>query len=116
MEHVFWVGPRGAPPALAELLGGDQAQLHSFNDIGRAVAALGSVEAAVAIITGDWPEAAKAVEAMVGASPGMEILVATDIGMPRQVVLSLWAGAAGVLEFRTQTRQEIVLEIQEWIS
>jgi DNA-binding NtrC family response regulator len=116
MEQVFWVGPRAAPPQLGDLLKQHDTRLLWFENADGAEEALKTVEASVVVVTADWPDASKTVGRMSTARPDLQILLATGFGLPRAVVLSLWGGAAGVLEFKSQTRNEIVLEIQEWIS
>ncbi len=116
MNRVLWIGPRSAPPALATLLEEQDGQLLSFPGAAEAVQALGGMEAAVAIVTADWADAPQQVSLLAAERPDVQILLASDQGIARNVVLALWAGASGVLEFKTQTRQEIVLEIQEWIT
>src|SRR5581483_8036542 len=116
MHRVVWVGLRPPPPQLAELLAHQNTELSAFTDADKALTALGPTGAAVAIVTADQAEAPKWVERLTSARTDIQVLLATDTGISRQVVLSLWAGASGVLEFRSQSRAEIVLEIQEWIG
>lgn len=116
MERVLWVGPRPPPKQLGELLGQQQTLLAHYLDAQTAIGAMHGQDVAVAIVTADQAEAPKVVEQLTAARPDLQVLLATDSGIPRQVVLSLWGGASGVLEFRSQTKNEIVLEIQEWIG
>jgi DNA-binding NtrC family response regulator len=116
MHRVVWVGLRPPPPQLAELLAHQNVELSAFTDADKALGVLGPSGAAVAIVTADHAEAPKWVERLTAARTDIQVLLATDTGISRQVVLSLWAGASGVLEFRSQSRAEIVLEIQEWIG
>jgi DNA-binding NtrC family response regulator len=116
MVRVLWVGLRPPPPQLEELLAQQDCELTAFKSADEALASLGPTGAAVAIVTADQPEAAKWVERLTSERSDLQVLLATDTGISRQVVLSLWAGASGVLEFRSQSRNEIVLEIQEWIT
>ncbi|HZA13850.1 MAG TPA: response regulator, partial [Myxococcaceae bacterium] len=41
---------------------------------------------------------------------------ASDDGVPRALVLALSAGASGILEFRSQSRGEILAQIRDWVS
>jgi len=116
MERVLWVGPRAPPKQLGELLQQQETLLAHYVDVQTAIGAVHGQDVAVAIVTADQPEAPKAVEKLTAARPDVQVLLATDAGIDRQIVLSLWGGASGVLEFRTQSKQEIVLEIQEWIG
>lgn len=116
MERVLWVGPRAPPKQLGELLAQHETLLAHYVDVQTAISAVHGQDVAVAIVTGDQPDAPKAVERITASRPDIQVLLATDTGIDRQVVLSLWGGASGVLEFRTQSKNEIVLEIQEWIG
>ncbi|MBK7858947.1 MAG: response regulator [Archangiaceae bacterium] len=116
MERVLWVGPRPPPRELGELLGQQETLLAHYADAPTALMAVHGQEVAVAIVTGDDPNAPKTIERITSARPDIQVLLATDTGIARQVVLGLWSGASGVLEFRTQTKNEIVLEIQEWVG
>lgn len=116
MERVLWVGPRAPPKQLGELLGQQETLLAHYLDAQTAISAVQGQDVAVAIVTGDSADAPRCVEKLTHARPDIQVLLATDSGIERQVVLSLWGGASGVLEFRTQTKTEIVLEIQEWVG
>src|SRR6185295_9299026 len=116
MERVLWVGPRPPPKQLGELLAQQETLLAHYLDAKTAIGAAHGQEVAVAIVTADDPLAPKTVEALCGARPDIQVLLATDIGIQRPIVLALWGGASGVLEFKSQSKNEIVLEIQEWIG
>jgi len=116
MNKLLWIGHRQGPAQLKALLSEQGTDLLSFSSVPAALAETEGMEVAVAIVTADWKEATAAVEQLTRARPEIQILVATDAGVPRSVVLSLWGGASGVLEFKNQTRNEIVSQIQEWVS
>jgi DNA-binding NtrC family response regulator len=116
MERVLWVGPRPPPKQLGELLDQQETLLAHYLDAQTAIGAVHGQDVAVAIVTADHPGAPKVVERLTSARPDIQVLLATDMGIERQIVLALWGGASGVLEFRTQSKNEIVLEIQEWIG
>lgn len=115
MENAVWVGPRAPPQQLVEMLAELQTTLLYYPDAATALAALQGHEVAVAIVTG-VEEAARLIEQLNTARPDMQVLLATDSGIPRHVVLGLWSGASGLLEFKSQSKNEIVLEIQEWVG
>lgn len=116
METIFWVGPRAPPAQLAELLAPHGATVEAYGDADRAIAAARGRAVAVAIVTCDHPASARYVERITAARPDVQVLIASDTGVARDVVLCLAFGASGVLEFRAQTREEIVLEIRTWLS
>jgi DNA-binding NtrC family response regulator len=116
MDQVLWIGPRAGPAALQELLGQQGARMEMFTSAESALKAVGSADVAVAIVTSDWPDAPKAIAVLTSARPDIKILAASDAGVPRTIVQCLSAGASGVLEFRSQSRQEIVQQIQEWVG
>lgn len=116
METVLWVGPRPPPPQLGELLAPHGAGLESYLDAGAALEAVKGRPVAVAIVTCDHPAAPKYVEAFNTARPDVQVLIASDTGVARDVVLALAYGASGVLEFKSQTKEEIVLEIRLWLG
>lgn len=116
MERVLWVGPRPPPSELGELLRQHGTLLAHHASAQLAIAAAAGQDIAVAIVTGDQHECPKSVEQLTHARPDIQVLLATDFGIARQVVLSLWAGASGVLEFKSQSKNEIVLEIEEWVA
>jgi CheY-like chemotaxis protein len=115
MERVLWVGPRPPPKQLGELLGQQETLLAHYLDAQTAISAVHGQDVAVAIVIDD-PGAPKTVERLCTARPDIQVLIATDSGIQRPVVLALWGGASGVLEFKSQSKNEIVLEIQEWIG
>src|SRR3954447_3398632 len=104
MERVVWVGPRPPPKQLGDLLGEQDTLLQHYVDAATAIGAVHGVDVAVAIVTADAPGAPKIVEQLTAARPDVQVLLATDTGIDRQIVLSLWGGASGVLEFRTQSK------------
>src|SRR4051812_5259938 len=116
MERVLWVGPRPPPKQLGELLAQQETLLAHYVDVQTAIGAVNGQDVAVAIVTADAPDAPKAVEKLCSSRPDIQVLLATDSGIQRHVVLALWGGASGVLEFKSQSKNEIVLEIQEWIG
>ncbi len=116
MQKLLWIGHRQGPVQLKALLAEQGTDLLSFNSVTSALSATEGMEVAVAIITADWKEASAAVEQLARTRPEIQVLMATDAGIPRAVVLALWGGASGVLEFKNQTRNEIVQQIQEWVS
>ena len=116
METVLWVGPAGPPPQLGELLQQHDARVEAYVDVATALAAVKGRPVAVAIITCDHPLAPKYVESFNNARPDVQVLIASQTGVARDVVLALAYGAAGVLEFRSQSKEEIVLEIRLWLS
>lgn len=116
MESVLWIGRRSAPAQLGTLLLQSGIELRAFPDAIAAVAATSGQRIAVAIITWDTENARKEIERLSLAHPETQILSASDAGVPRPLVLSLSAGASGVLEFKSQTRDEIVAQIHSWIE
>ncbi len=116
MNKLLWIGHRQGPVQLKALLAEQGTDLLSFTSVTSALSATEGMEVAVAIITADWKEASAAVEQLARTRPEIQVLMATDAGIPRAVVLALWGGASGVLEFKNQTRNEIVQQIQEWVS
>src|SRR5690349_6314822 len=102
MDLILWIGPRGGPAELKELLATQGTEMAMFTTADAALNAVGAAKpAAVAIVTSDWPEAPKAIEKLTAARPDIQVLCASDAGVPRQIVMCLWAGASGVLEFRS---------------
>ncbi len=79
------------------------------------MAATAGVELAVAVVAAH-DGCPSDVERLTSQRSDLKVLIATDAGVPRPVVLSLWAGASGVLEFRSLTKAEIVQEIREWVA
>jgi DNA-binding NtrC family response regulator len=116
MEFVLWVGPKPAPPQLVDVLGQQQTELKSYPDAPALLAALDTIEAAVVIVVSEWDQSHATVEKLTAEHPDIQVLLASASGLPRNVVLGMWAGASGVLEFTKQSRNEIILEIQEWIT
>lgn len=115
---VLWVGPRGAPAELGTSLEEAGAQLRVFADAVSAVAAATAEarEVAVAILTWDSPRLEQELQRLREALPQAQVLLASDAGVPRAIVAALGHGASGVLEFRRQTRQEIVGQIRVWMA
>ncbi|MHB8875274.1 MAG: response regulator [Myxococcaceae bacterium] len=116
MNRILWIGLRHSPPELKSLLLERGIELITFRDAESALAATSGVPVAVAVVAVDLAQVPSVVEKLCASRPEIQVLVATDVGVPRQLALALWAGASGVLEFRTETRQEILHQIQEWIS
>jgi DNA-binding NtrC family response regulator len=116
MEFVLWVGPKAAPPQLVELLAQQQTDLKSYPTTEALLGALDTIEASVAVVVSEWDQAHATVEKLRANHPDVQVLLASASGLPRNVVLGMWAGASGVLEFTKQSRNEIILEIQEWIT
>jgi DNA-binding NtrC family response regulator len=116
MQTVLWVGPRAPPPSLWELLSKHDASVEAYLDAASAIEGVKGRPVAVAIVTCDHAAAPKFVEAFNSARPDVQILIASESGVQRDVVLALAYGASGVLEFKSQTREEIVLEIRLWLS
>jgi DNA-binding NtrC family response regulator len=118
MERVLWLGLRPPPAELKEHLAQQTCELQHYLDAEAALVGVAGIDVAVAIVTIDpeVPDVHKWVERLTAARTDVQVLLASDAGISRQVVLSMWAGASGVLEFKNQTRSEIVLEIQEWMS
>src|SRR5205823_1674364 len=116
MEFVLWVGPKPAPPQLVDLLAQQQTDLRSYPTAESLLAALDTIEAAVAIVVSEWDQAQSTVEKLRADHPDVQVLLASASGLPRNLVLGLWAGASGVIEFTKQSRNEIILAIQEWIT
>jgi DNA-binding NtrC family response regulator len=115
-QTVLWVGPRAPPPQLGELLAQHDAGLEAYLDATAALAAVKGRPVAVAIVTCDHPAAPKFVEAFNTARPDVQVLIASESGVARDVVLALAYGASGVLEFKSQSKEEIVLEVRLWLT
>jgi DNA-binding NtrC family response regulator len=116
MELVLWIGSRQPPKQLGELLAAEKSELQHHADAAAALAAVQGRDVAVAIVTGDQQESPAIVQTVTSARPDIQVLLATDFGIERQVVLALWSGASGVIEFKSQSKKEIVDEIQEWVG
>ncbi|MBX5483542.1 MAG: response regulator [Myxococcaceae bacterium] len=71
---------------------------------------------AVAILAWDGEDVTAAVTRLCQAHPETRLLSASDAGVPRPIVLALNAGACGVLEFRSQSREEILAQIRSWVD
>src|SRR5439155_11246328 len=48
--------------------------------------------------------------------PEVQVLAATELGVPRPVLLALWEGAGGLLDFKEQTPSEIALQVHEAVG
>lgn len=116
MNKLLWIGHRQGPAQLKTILAEQGTEIVSYASVDDALAATHGMDVAVAIITADWKDATGCVERLAKERPEIQILMASDAGIPRSVVLAMWGGASGVLEFKNQTRHEIVLQIQEWVS
>jgi DNA-binding NtrC family response regulator len=71
---------------------------------------------AVAVITSDDKDVPSEVATIHQRLPDVQVLLATNIGLPKALVSALVAGVTGVLEFRTQAPQEIVQTIQQALA
>jgi DNA-binding response OmpR family regulator len=116
MDRVLWIGRRRSPPQLKALLAGGGIDLLSFEDEDAALAATVGMPVAAAVLGGTGDELPRAVTKVLATRPEIEILIATDAGIPRPVSLALLAGASGLLDFRSQTRDEIIHKIHEGVG
>jgi CheY-like chemotaxis protein len=114
MTLVVWIGRRGPPTQLCSLLAFEGAELRAFADAREAAAALESERVATAIVAWDGPGLVENIECFSSMHPEAHVLAASDAGVPRPLILALCAGASGVLEFKSQSRAEILWQIREW--
>lgn len=116
MDIVAWIGRRGAPAQLGHLLAASGIEFRSYPDVISAIAGTSGQPLAVAILTWDREDIPGDVGKLTEAHPEAQVLAASDAGVPRAIVLGLCAGASGVLEFKSQTREEILRQIRDWVT
>src|SRR5512146_446031 len=116
MDKLLWIGHRAGPSQLKPLLAEHGVDMLTFKGVEEALTATEGMNVSVAIIAADWKLAVPEIQKLSRTRPEIQILMATDFGIPRNVVMGIWGGASGVLEFRNQTRKEIVGQICDWVS
>lgn len=116
MDKLLWIGHRQGPSQLKPLLAEHGVDMLTFTAVEEALAATEGMDICVAIVAADWKLAVPEIQKLNRMRPEIQILLATDFGIPRNVVMGIWGGASGVLEFRNQTRKEIVGQICDWVS
>lgn len=115
MDLVLWIGRRSAPAELGSLLRAEGVEFRAYPDAVEALAATRTLRVAAAIVACDGPGCAD-IEHFAAGHPETQVLAASDAAVPRALVLSLSAGASGILEFKSQTRAEILGQIRDWVS
>jgi DNA-binding response OmpR family regulator len=115
MDLVLWIGRRSAPPDLGPLLRAEGLEFRAYADAEEAVAGTRAERVAAAIVAWDGPGCAD-IERFSASHPEAQVLSASDVAVPRGLVLALSAGASGILEFKSQTRAEILGQIRDWVS
>jgi CheY-like chemotaxis protein len=117
MALVAWIGRRGPPSQLVPLLAAEGLELRAFADASEAISGLDSEEVAAAIFASDGSSNLLAnIEQFAALHAEAQVLAASDAGVPRPLVLALCAGASGILEFKSQSRSEILWQIREWAA
>ncbi len=112
MRTLLWIGPRACPTGLVAVLAQQHVEVAPFANADEALAKSAGRNVALAVLTSDDKDAPAEARKLVLARPDVQVLLATNVGLPRALVLSLEAGATGVLEFRSQTPQELVQTVQ----
>ena len=117
MALVVWIGRRSPPSQLGLLLAAEGLELRAFAGAGEAIDALGSSQVAAAILASDGSSSLLAdIEQFSALHPEAQLLAASDVAVPRPLILALCAGASGILEFKSQSRAEILWQIREWAA
>ena len=115
MDLVLWIGRRAAPAELGPLLRAEGLEFRAYTDAEQAEAATRGMRVAAAVVAGDGGGCAD-IERFSASHPEAQVLAASDAAIPRALVLALTAGASGILEFKSQTRAEILGQIRDWVS
>ncbi len=116
MDRLLWIGPRRGPPELRALLAARGVELLTFDQADAALAATVGVPVAAAVLTSTAKDLPAVVEKLLAARPELQVMLATDVGLPRPLALAMWSGATSLLDFRTQTREEILHKIHEALA
>ena len=115
MDLVLWIGRRAAPSELGPLLRAEGLEFRSYSDAEEATSATHGTRVAAAVVAGDGSGFGD-IERFSASHPEAQVLAASDAAVPRALVLALSAGASGILEFKSQTRAEILGQIRDWVS
>ena len=115
MDLVLWIGRRAAPTELGPLLKAEGLDFRAYTDAQEAAAATQGARVAAAVMAADASGCAD-IERFSASHPEAQVLAASDAAVPRALVLALSAGASGILEFRSQSRAEILAQIRDWVS
>lgn len=116
MERLLWIGPRRPPAELKPLMAGHGVELLSFPDVDAALRATAGIPVALAVVNAEWENAPEAIRSLKYSRPDVEVLAACDLGVPRPLLRVLEAGANGLLEFRTQSRGELLSVTQSALA
>src|SRR5579883_3007226 len=115
MDLLLWIGPRRGPNELKALLNAQGMDLMTFESAEAALRATIGLPVAAAFVV-DWPGAPQAVQQLLASRPEVQILTATGAGISRNLLQSLRAGAATLLDFHTETKAEIIQRVQEAVA
>jgi DNA-binding NtrC family response regulator len=115
MDLLLWIGPRRGPAELKGLLNAQGLDLMAFESADAALRATTGLPVAAAFVV-DWPGAPQAVKQLTASRPEVQILVATGAGVSRSLLQALHAGASTVLDFRTESKPEILTRVQEAVA
>src|SRR5918996_6562484 len=115
MDLVLWIGRRSAPTEIGPLLKAEGLDFRAYSDAQEAAANTQGRRVAAAVMAGD-ASGYTDIERFSASHPEAQVLAASDEGVPRALVLALSAGASGILEFKSQSRAEILAQIRDWVS
>jgi DNA-binding NtrC family response regulator len=115
MDLMLWIGPRRGPAELKALLNAQGLDLMAFESADAALRATVGLPVAAAFVV-DWVGAPQAVKEISGARPEVQILVATGAGISRSVLQSMHSGAGTLIDFRTESKPEILERVQEAVA
>src|SRR5918996_1017418 len=113
MDLVLWIGRRSAPTEIGPLLKAEGLDFRAYSDAQEAAANTQGRRVAAAVMAGD-ASGYTDIERFSANHHEAQVLAASDDGVPRALVLALSAGASGILEFRSQSRPEILAKIRDW--
>lgn len=95
MTRIVWIGPGPAPEAVRLSAVGAVAEFVRVED---AIAEARSVPSEVVLVALESPGAADAIRVLRESDPDVQILIATDGGLPEPLAIALEAGASGVVD------------------
>lgn len=112
-ERVVWIGPGDAAKSLRDIFVSSGVEFLQFDNVDAALHGTSSAPLSAAVVSADWGQAAEAIQQVISAHPGVQVLAATKLGVPVHLSLVLQRGASSVLDLKAKDHDEIQQQLQE---
>lgn len=107
MNTIVWLGPRSSARTLRDGISLPELEILEFLHVEAALPAIVGVPVAAAIVSADWGDATPTIRKLNHLRPEIQILVATNLGVPDAIALALQAGASNVIDLTNNDPKHI---------